>query len=114
MANAGYQRFGFVAAALMTLCISTPSYATAATSTNQTFATSDWPIGHVFIDMVYSTPAFAFDAPVAIKDYREVVSLRHPPMFEAMAIHQRRSLSAVRPSSIAGWRSGRVRRLASV
>lgn len=111
MANVGYRRsFGLLVGTLMTLCISSPSYATTATTTG--FASDG---GSVFMSFVAydQAPAFSFEAPLAIHDHRAALSLRHPPKFEAMAIHQRASLAAVRPSAKAGWGSGRLRRLAT-
>lgn len=111
MARTGYFG-GLVAAALMTLCVSSPSYA--ATATDQTFATSDWPCACVVIGLDYSAPAsFVLPAflPAAINEHR--VSARHPVDFRGMAIHERASRAAVRPSAVAGWGSGRARRLAS-
>lgn len=108
----GYSRCFGIAAAL-SLCIT----ASLATFVDRgTPATDGWSGNSIVVSFVsdaYTAP-FAFEVPAAIQDYRAAVSLRHPPDFSAMVPHERPSFAAVRPSAVAGWRSGRVRRLATV
>lgn len=101
--------FGF-AAALCSLTMATSaraSYFDADGGTTLTTATSF----NAVIVLAYADyqPAFRLSA---IAEHERIASDHHP-VFRHSPIKERASRSAVRPTAISGWRSGRIRTLAA-
>ena len=108
MAFSGYLRIGWAVAAIVgTICTTSPTFAS---SPDRGFTSVS--SGYVVIALVYD---YADIMPVGLfKEQRAHVSSDVAPAFKPFSVKERASLAAVRPTSIAGWRSGRTRHLASV
>lgn len=109
-----YMWFGWIGAlAAATLSLTAPSYATIAH--NQTIATNDPGWGNVIV-ISYSHFDRAFDfavQPAIAADHRVDRAHISERVLKPFSIKQRASRAAVRPTSVAGWRSGRTRYLAA-
>lgn len=123
MASVGYTRFRFalVAAMVATITVSTASTITAAESRTVYRGTVDGTVtthsdGTVLLEFVIQGPAphlFDIALPALIENKARENGGCTPLHYRAKKISERRCLSAVQPSSVTGWRSGRVKRLAS-
>lgn len=97
---------GIVAAlASMTFSVNAPAYFDSGGT-----ATSTFDHGVIVISFTGYSPASDFVLPV-IKEQRVASDQR--PAFRHHAIKERASRSAVRPTAVSGWRSGRVRTLSA-
>lgn len=108
MARSFGLRLGLIAAAITICTISAPAFGDRTFSTQATASTFDVFADFVVISAYDYQPAFALSAVAE----RKVIE-RDYPAFKAVHMSERASRSAVRPSAVAGWRSGRVRHLAA-
>lgn len=101
-----------IAAALcsMTFSVTAPAYFDSGGGT----ATSTYaaPFDNIIVISLADVQAPAFDIMPLLKQQDRVAS-DHPPAFRPKAIKERASRSAVRPTAVSGWRSGRTRTLAA-
>lgn len=112
---AGSHRGLALLAASLSLVLSCSFSITVAASTaddSETFTTSSrYASIDLMIDAWPAEPSIVLALPVVIED-REVTDYDRP-LNRTHPLRERMSRNAVRPSSVAGWRSGRVKRLAA-
>jgi hypothetical protein len=113
MARIGFiSRFGLIAAAMMTIAATTPTYAS-----NDVGSSTAAPVsaGNMIVVGFSGVMADRFDLIAPLADLSIPAAIPgsdQRPTFKPAPIKQRASRSAVRPTAIAGWRSGRTRHLA--
>jgi len=111
-----YGRFGLRLGMIVGMALAvTMSINSTVTASNldypdRTTATGDyaWGYGLDIFDMIVDAPMFVLPAAVA-----HIEPKRTFPSFRPVAMKPRASGAAVRPTSLAGWRSSHVRRLAA-
>jgi hypothetical protein len=113
MAGIGmFSRMGLIVAAMATIATTAPAFA----SNHVTPTTSATAVASDVIVIDFTSAAvdrFDFLAPLAdLSIPAAIPGSDQRPTFKPAAIKQRASRSAVRPTAIAGWRSGRTRHLA--
>jgi hypothetical protein len=109
MAFSKYRSFGLLAAAIGCI-IASSATATASTIDDGAYASNHYggtPHYVLVTNVPDHMPAWVIPS-VAI----EAAVPRSVPIFRPYAQRERASLNAVRPTAVAGWRSGRVSRLA--
>lgn len=113
MAFTSYRRLSYAIGALVmaTLCTTGPTYA----HPDQTGPTITSDNTYIVVMAGIATPYDrGYDVPVlALVDRAEAPPSGGYPAYAPAAVKERFSRAAVRPTSVAGWRSGRVRRLAA-
>jgi hypothetical protein len=99
-----------IAAALcsMTFSVTAPAYFDSGGTATNTAS----PFDNVIVISLADVQSPAFDIMPLLKQQDRVGS-DHPPAFRPKAIKERASRSAVRPTAVSGWRSGRIRTLAA-
>lgn len=110
MANIRGLRF-LVMGIAATLCSMTFSATAPAYFDSGGTTTTASPYDNVIVISIADYQAPAFDLLPLVKADR--VASNQFPAFRPMAVKERTSRSAVRPTALSGWRSGRIRTLAA-